>query len=190
MFDLPLWVQVLVALLAVSAFARPRVSAAARVDEVSAVAVDSLWRWYGAVDAILRSQSRRFAEMDATLGVIAALEVTAALWFLDRAYHDAAGSAPHLGALVIAWSMAVPVTCALGAMRAFNGQESPDAAEFLWALEDDEEQALKTATATMARNFGLNQARLRLKDFAVSLSLWLFVALVIADVIGHMVHWW
>lgn len=190
MFDSPLWFQVLIALLALAAALRPSAEHAAPVSRPPRESEDTLWRRYFAVDSIQRSQSRRFAEMDATLGVIAVLEVTAALWFLDNSHHAGPSAMPNVGPLVIGWCMVLPVLCAVAAMRFLNGRESPDASEFLAALDEDERTALSSATAKMAEAFSRNQVRLRIKDFAVSLSLGLFGLLLLADLLGHMVHWW
>lgn len=185
--SLPLWLQVTVALILLSAFVRPQRISSTSIGGETRAELDSLWRRFNAIRGILAAQSRRFGEIDATIGVVAVFELTAAFWFFDKAYGS---GAMQIGPKVIAWLMALPVLIAITAMQTFAGEESPDAAEFIAALEQDETKALREAIAEMADDFANNQSRLRAKAFGMKLAVGVFGALLLADCVARMLGYW
>lgn len=181
MNDVPIWLQLAFALLAVVVFGKQKT----RVAEPETSTGSSSWQRFEAVRAVLASQSRRFGDVDATLGVMVLFELTCTFWFLDKGI-----SLSDLGIIVIAWLMLVPVTIAVVSMRFFGGRQSPEVQEFLVALEQDEEAALKEGTADMAASFEHNRVTLQAKETGVNLSLVIFTSEAALLAIGRMLHWW
>ncbi len=178
MFDLPAWLQVVVVgLVLFGAVVRPR-GVAVSLPAIERPSDDPLWQRFNAIRSILGNQSRRFADVDATLGVMVIFEVTVAFWVLDKALN---ATPPRTASIIVAALMAIPIFVAIASMRCLGGKESPKATEFLVALEQDEGRAVDEAIRETTADFAKNGENLKGKEIGVNVSLVLFAVLAVVE---------
>ena len=155
--------------------------------------IERAWRYYHAVEAILRSQSRRIGEVDATLGVAGVAELSFYLWAHHHVAEMRALASTHLVYPVVQpdfglYALIISVVLALSAAVFLGGSESPDADVFLDALQVDEAEALAVATTSVCEDYARNRVIVRLKESLLALSTLLAALGMTIALLGTMVH--
>ena len=115
----------------------------------------------------LVSLNRRLDAVEATLGGLAALEIAAMIYMLEKVAGDRLWSAGILGL------MSAALALALVGIFAFGGDETPNLVEFHEERGRDRKRAIRGAIGSMTETYEFNERQVSRKVSLRLISVWL-----------------
>jgi hypothetical protein len=115
--------------------------------------------------------------LDATLGVLAALQCACLSFLFDFSY----GTNKWFELVEVA--MGVPMVVSLFGVLGFTGRESPDLDAFRIGLKRSRKRMLLLGIKAMADDFECNQQTLWKKEMTVKVSVATFIGLLVMDIL-------
>lgn len=204
---MPVWMQILIpTVFVLLSVARNRPTPPSADTAKTEADATRLWRTYYAVQNCVISLNRSIESVDATLGVLMVIIVTAFFYQYDKAneagthaqiVHEPVAAYPF----VFAWLLLIPLVLAFIAAVRLTPEEPLDARAFVDSLQQNEAHAIRTMLGDMVgvydRNFTL-RSRKQLALFLVVAMVgaililgaaWPQVWSVLASVGHHLLFW-